>query len=459
MHDDLLERRLRAALHREADDLPFTITTAELERRLALRNRLTAGRRTAWLLAATVAIGLLGVGAMLGGHTDDPPRSPEPSPLAATSKPAPSGRLNMGTLDEFIEGAIGNEVVVAHARDDVDVGGGIDGDALPPTVSVSLGPISGSSAYQVTVVCQGPGNAQLQTFAQGTGAPHIGFEVECDATTYTQPIYDDGPITLYLAAPREANWRVVVRRLDGAGPIPAADPAPLEFEPGEEALVTEENRSVLPGGRPDPDAPGLTLGDLGSLAGRYSYRVQASCVGDTAIRHIVANDVNGTYQAFITTLIPCDGAVHDTFLDVPQPFGAVSYVAATPEARWSILVSSEQPPVAIAEDQPGWQMQVGFGPHLSFDGMEHGFSAPGVEGGGPVLIVFACAGDAPIEVVVDVGRRVGEREETVSADCAPEGAETSQTFELATGQVHLTYTAPVGTWIAITILVPDPLPE
>ena len=39
MSDQLLERRLRAALHDEADGLLITITPAELERRAALRRR------------------------------------------------------------------------------------------------------------------------------------------------------------------------------------------------------------------------------------------------------------------------------------------------------------------------------------------------------------------------------------------------------------------------------------
>ena len=460
MHDDLLERRLRAALHGEADDLPFTITTAELERRLALRTRPTPGRRSAWLLAAAVGIGLLGVGAMLGGLTDDPTRSPEPTTAAVTSaQPAPT---NLGTLDELIANALGDEIAIAHAHDWVDAGGGIPEGALPDRASVDLGTIEGSTRYQLEFACLGGGVASINIRVirvPGGGVPISGPDVDCDGAFYTQPIDADGPRQVSLSAPRTASWRIVVSRLEGNGPTPAVDPAPLELQPGEESLVSEEDQSVLAGGRPDPDAPGLSLQDLGALSGRYWYRVRASCVGDTAIRHIVANDVNGTYRALTTTFVPCDGAVHETFLDVPQPSGAELYVAATPEARWSILVSSEQPPVALAEDQPGWQMQVGFGPHLSFDGMEHGFSAPGVEGGGPVVIVFACAGDAPIEVIVDVGRKLGEREETLLADCTPEGAETGQSFDLATGQVHLQYTAPVGTWTAISILVPDPLPE
>jgi hypothetical protein len=59
MHDGQLEDRLRAALRGEGDALPLTITTAELERRLALRRRQRLGRR-AGVLAAAVAIVAVG---------------------------------------------------------------------------------------------------------------------------------------------------------------------------------------------------------------------------------------------------------------------------------------------------------------------------------------------------------------------------------------------------------------
>jgi hypothetical protein len=460
MHDDLLERRLRAALHREAGDLPLTITTPELERRLALRGRLTAGRRTAWLLAAAVGIGVLGVGAVIAGLTDDPSPSPEPTTSAVEpTGPASTGPLRLGTLDEVIAASIGNEVVLAQAHDLLDLGGTVDPQALPERVSVSLGPIAGSTDYQLTFVCEGSGPAQLQTFAEGTGAPHIGFDVDCDAKTYTQPIGDDSAFELAVHAPRDASWRVVVRRLEGGGPGTAAEPAPLGIAPAQQELVRIEDRPMEPQGRTWGDS-GLFLDRIGPVGARWNYDARVSCAGSDSVRLLFGHEPAGErFAATAEMLAPCDGRLHELSLGIPQPAGSVVAVAATVGTRWSVLVVGEQPPISIADDQPGWQRQVGFGPHLSFDPTEHMFTAPGVDGGGPVLVVIACAGTSPIVVKVDVGRTAGRREEILLAECSPEGAETAQSFELPTGTVSLTLAEPVGAWTAISILVPDPLRE
>lgn len=460
MHDDLLERRLRAVMHREARDLPFTITAAELERRLALRRSLSGGRRSTLLLAAAVGIGVLGVSAVIGGLTNDPTPSPGPTTVALDATgPAPTGPLDLGTLDEVIAVSIGNEVVLAQAHDQIDIGGTTPDGVLPDRVSVSLGSIAGSTAYQLTFVCEGSGPAQLQTFAEGTGAPHIGFDVDCDAATYTQPIGDDGAFKLAVLAPRDVSWRIVVRRLEGEPGGAATEPAPLGIAPGKEELVRADDRLMDGQGRPWGET-GLLLQGVGSVGARWDYDARVSCVGGDAMRLLFGHEFEGGRPAAtVETLTQCDGRVHALTFGIPMPFGSEIAVAAPAGTRWSVVVVGDQPPVALAEDRPGWQRQVGFGPHLSFDPTEHLFTAPAGEGGGPVLLVIACAGTSPIEVKVDVGRKVGRREETLLATCTPEGAETAQSFDLPTPTVSLTIAEPVGTWTAISIFVPDPAPD
>ena len=84
MHDDLIERRLRDALRDEGDGLAFTITPAELERRLALRRRRQPSGRPGSSLAAAVGIGLVGVAGLVGGWFD---RAPDPTPAPSTARP------------------------------------------------------------------------------------------------------------------------------------------------------------------------------------------------------------------------------------------------------------------------------------------------------------------------------------------------------------------------------------
>lgn len=460
MHDDLLERRLRAALHRDADDLPFTITPAELERRLAHRSRLTGRRRASLLLAAAVGIGLLGVGGVVGGLLGEVTESPRPSSVAEASPAVPSaGPMDLGSLDEVIGTAIGGEVVMAHAHDHVDVGGSVPADALPSHVSMSLGTITGSSRYQLTVACLGEGVAALDIRLPGSRGPRSGPDVECDGGFYTQPIDAGAPREIALVAPQLASWRVVIRRLEGDQPDAPGGPPLLEVLRGSELLVRADDQSILSTAPAWRDS-GLLLQKVGGVPERWEYTTRATCVGGESVRLILGHELgDGTVEATTETLVPCDNRAHDAGIGVPGLYGSDVYVAAPPEARWSILVSAEAPPIALAEDQPGWQIQVGFGPHLSFDPTEHGFSAPGVDGGGPVLIVFACAGPSPIDVTVDVGATAGKRQETFTASCLPDGAETGQTFDVRASTVDLTYAAPVGTWTAISILVPDPLPD
>ena len=458
MHDDLLERRLRDALHREADGLAFTITSAELDRRLALRSRVVAGRRSTLLLAAAVALGLLGLGGLLGALGEDDTESPPPSQLAEAT-PRDSGPTRLGTLDQVIADAIGNEVVLAQAHDHVDLHGNVD--ALPDRVAVTLGRIASGSRYQLTVACLGGGVAAFDIRVPASRGPQEGPEVACDGAFYTQPIDAFEPLEIGLIAPRVASWRVVVRRLEGGNVDPGPPAGPLVLGPGHEELFGAEDR------RTPPNAPGwrdsgLVIEEVGSVPGRMEYAAATKCAGGGNLRVIFGHDLESGLTGLVATtetLVPCDGDARRVTIGIPAPAGSQLYVAAAPGTEWSILVSAQEPPIAVAAERPGWQLQVAHGPDLSFEAMQAGFSAPGVDGGGPILLVFACAGTAPIEVIVEVGRRVGDRQETLIAECTPEGAESAQSFELETGQAHVTYTAPVGTWTAITILVPDPLPE
>ena len=104
MHDDALERRLAEAFQDEAASLPFTITAAELERRLAVRRRGMAGRRLTLLLAAAVGISLFGVGGALSGLFDQKQPAPTTpvSVVVPTFGPTEPVRVGLPTLDDLV---------------------------------------------------------------------------------------------------------------------------------------------------------------------------------------------------------------------------------------------------------------------------------------------------------------------------------------------------------------------
>ena len=115
MHDLNLEERLRSVLRAEGDSLPFTITTDELERRLALRRRNGNGRRLSLMAAglAAIAVGTVfavGNGWLRGTNVATDPSSaptasievaPSTSP-PTTPEPTPRVANPVGAVDEAL---------------------------------------------------------------------------------------------------------------------------------------------------------------------------------------------------------------------------------------------------------------------------------------------------------------------------------------------------------------------
>ncbi|HUP54734.1 MAG TPA: hypothetical protein VM408_04435 [Methylomirabilota bacterium] len=97
MHDTKLDERLRSMLRHEADGIPFTITSDELERRLLLRRRERNGRRLSLIAAGLAAVAVGAIFALNNGWlanapvvgTDATP-SPAPTTVAPSGSPAPS---------------------------------------------------------------------------------------------------------------------------------------------------------------------------------------------------------------------------------------------------------------------------------------------------------------------------------------------------------------------------------
>ena len=99
MLDTRLEERLRAALRAADDDLPMTVTSAELERRLATRRRQRNGRRLSLVAAAVAVVAISSIvaisngwilgRAVVGGLTPSLSPGSSASPAATLASSAP----------------------------------------------------------------------------------------------------------------------------------------------------------------------------------------------------------------------------------------------------------------------------------------------------------------------------------------------------------------------------------
>ena len=462
MHDEPLERHLRATLREDADRLPVTITPAELERRLALRSHGRNNRRLGLLLAAAVGVGLVGVGGALSGMFNlEPGPVPSPSPDASGPLPTPSPSLQgpgaLPDLDDLLAAVAAESVVIAQAHGPATGPEPLPADVeVEPGAGVSLGELSGSTTFEVTFACLGEGQITID-MSVPQGDQHVPVAREdCDGAVHRETVLGNGPEEVSLRVTDRASWRVVLSRLDGAAPTSPADPQPLAVPEGHDPLVERQDATLQPGG-PAATFLGGPAEEIGVVPAREAYTLRARCEGGDAIRYIHADFFDdGRLVPATTTVVDCDGRVHELQLAIPSPDARRVFVAADPAIRWSVLTSSETPPVALVQDQPGWQLSTGAGPDLTFSATTMSFTGPGVEGGGQIMVVMACAGRGTIEVIVDVGVPRGTRVERFVADCAPEGAITGQTFDADGSSIDVTFPKPAGSWTALSIMVPDP---
>jgi hypothetical protein len=459
MHEDLLERRLRTALHDEVGRLPFTITAAELERRAVLRGHGVGNRRLGLLLAAAIGIGALGAGGLVGGLFNDPVESSPASTegVVATRAPAVAPPAALPSLEEMIAAGDPAAVVLAQAHDPFDPLVGEPSQQSFGDPFVELGPLA-QGEYEIEFACSGGRGAAVLA---GPGLPGPVTTRPCDNSVHRDTVGLIARRGLELLLDDTDAWRVVVRRVGGTGVAPGQLPAPLPDASGRQVLNVVE--LTMPDG---PGWPGtdLPFTELEGLPGRLAYEVDLSCVGSRALRYVFGDEVDGTRIPVTSTEVPCDGALHHARFELAQAFGTRMYVAAEAGATVSLMVSGEQPPVGLVQELPGWQLSAGAGPNLAFDTHTQGFTGPGVEGGGPVLIAVSCAGTGTIEIGVTLQHGTpGPVTETEHAQfdarCEPDGATTTADFPMADDYVDLEYTTTAGTWIAVSILVPDPLPD
>ena len=452
MHDELIERRLRAALSEEAGSMAFTITPAELERRLVLHRRTVSGRRLTLLLAAAVGISIFGVGGALSGlfsptlpsptgPVDHAPNAPGPTEAAVTEL--------MG-LDELTAADPGS-VVLAQAHGPTGAFGGIPETELQYPL-LSLGTLQTAGTYTLTGACL-DGTSLDFSFPSLTTGVIPRAAIRCDGRLHDAAVELSQPADVNLTTQAGTAWRFALR---GAGAGAAASQVePIPPSPtDQEELVRWDPAAVDPKAEPWRQS-GLLVQQVGALPPREGYYLRLTCAAGPQVRYILGDVMSGTIVPSTETLFACDPArILDAAFLMAQPAGSQVFLAAAADQQVSLLVTSPAPPIDLTRREPGWQLSGGFGPDLAFDEHPVSFSGAGT-GEDHVQVVLACTGTQPIEVVVEDGTPIGAHQQRFTATCTPEGSTTSQIFKVTEAGVAARYVAPSGVWTALSILVPS----
>jgi hypothetical protein len=470
MHDELIERRLRDALRTEGDAVALTITGAELERRWTRDRRRNATRPMALLLAAAVGVGLVGAGAIVGGvfdrSTPTPPAPSAPAVVAnASPSPSPSAIAShepvvLPSIEELTAGSDPAAIVLSQAH------GPATGPALVPSNYVLEPP-----AAQLTVPAWN-GDLELLFSCLGDGhmaaaikaTDRIGDALEpttpCDGSVVQTAVRVAGGSVLCLVSDTpDVSWRVAVRRISGAPAVIDGATEPV-LQSGERELATVSDTDAnwqnqvteLSSAAPELAAEPIPLRAFPATA---YVTVRMVCTG-SPIRFVIGDGTFGPAAPGTDTTVGCDGLVHDHVLNIDEWAGGQFAVKASPDTQWQVLAVTDQPPIELAGDEPGWQSTGGAGPNYEFSAQADGLSLSAGEKPGPVRIVVSCAGTGVIHVSVDVGLRHGDDTKTFDAPCTSSGETTARTYQLRTTIADVTYDHPARAWTAVAVLIPDP---
>lgn len=469
MHDQSLEQKLRVALQEESDRQPFTITAAELERRLALRRRGGMTPLASLGLAAAVGIGLLGLAGIAGGwfETRTAVVLPSPSPVAVASvtpsaptSASPAAGPRLPSLDDLLAPHDPATIVRAQAVGPAD---GPPSTAQPVPWSVGFAAFPGGGSYVVDVACLGSDDLRVTVVEAGVDGPGRSVPFGCDGGTSSRFVELAAGESIAVASSRPASWRIAIR--GAARPTPHAESvADITVSDEDATLLDVRSPSDVPDYGPAGTGGGLWLpADVGWVTHRDQYRVLVSCAGPHAIRYAFAQPVDQTkpkeaFETYSDTEVECDGGIHEDVLDLPLD-EARFVVTSSNQIAWRVVVEGDPLPIALAPDGDGWTTLGSAGPNFFPRGQRDGLTVPTTVGG-DVRIVVSCAGDGIIDGTIDVGDPLVRPTDPYTLDCNVEHT-NAITLERAYRQGGSSATVkfdPHGTpvWVAITIQIRDP---
>jgi hypothetical protein len=322
MHDSQLEEQLRGVLRAEGDAIPLTITTADLERRLAARRRTTGGRRLSWVAAAVAAAVVVSIVAAGNGWLKLPAigtvSSPSPSTSAAPTTPrsaAPSFKPVPGV-----------------GRIEPPEGSTVLREVLPTTFAgVDTGEFNAGlplDQYVVTVQVHCVGTSL--TLTEGSHEWPITCDPEPTADAFPVGIdvpVADGNLALRWTADPNVGYTILVTK----SAMPASLPA---LEPFDATTVTIID-AASSFDRPLTAAAGTRVTQsVGILPDATDYAINLVCLGPGEMPYALGQPGRGDFV--MSSTITCDGKPkNESFSNGAGPLGPHEvYITTDSRTAW-----------------------------------------------------------------------------------------------------------------------------
>ncbi len=329
MHDTQVEDRLRRVLRTEGDDLPFTVTTAELERRLLARRRAASGRRVSLVAAAIAAVAVAGMVAVSNGWIGMPAvatqPSPSPSPTSTAGPSSPAAVKGLVAIDRDPSEPTLLEVTPRLSDGTTDVFD-VDGVEVEQFVTIKLACV-GHGVLDLTVGSQGPDvmPCQSEGAAEPAGDPSI-----------QESLVDSTPYRVMVRAPAGIAYTFVVEHVTVPDVLPGLD----RMDPGDFVFEATSGSD-----RPEPGTGGGPVTRVvGSMPAVLVGQVQVVCLGHGSLRLDVGRP--GSPTASVSSIVYCNGEQRIVSDGTGNPGPAEILVTAADGTAWHVIATTAGDPPA-----------------------------------------------------------------------------------------------------------------
>lgn len=293
MHDSQIEEQLRGVLRAEGDAIPLTITTAELERRLAARRRATGGRRLSWVAAAAAAIAVVSIVAAGNGWL----RLPAIGTVASPSPSASAGpTAERSAVPSF-------KPVPGVGRIESPAGSTVLTEVLPTTfAAVDRGSFDADlppEQYDVTVqlLCVGSNVTLTEGSREWPTACYAGADPNPSPARLDIPVVD-GHLALRWTADPNVGYTILVT----TSPLPTSLPALEPFDATTATIIDASSAFD----RPLTGSAGtLVTQPVGILPDATDYEINLVCLGPGEMPYSLGQP--GRADFVMSSTITCDG--------------------------------------------------------------------------------------------------------------------------------------------------------